>query len=56
MARVGRWSWLAALIVAAGCASPETTANAPARTESRLPRTYSVEDFYKNTALRGASW
>jgi dipeptidyl aminopeptidase/acylaminoacyl peptidase len=56
MGRISSWFLVAALLLAAGCASQETVTKEPEVTESRTPRTYSVEDLYQNTTFRGAWW
>jgi dipeptidyl aminopeptidase/acylaminoacyl peptidase len=51
------FTWALALVFTTACGSTETPASsASAAAASRTPATYAIEDFYRNTQFRGASW
>jgi dipeptidyl aminopeptidase/acylaminoacyl peptidase len=52
-----RSAHFAALVILAACARAESTQESPGSVEETFaPKQYTVEDFYKNSAFRGASW
>ncbi|HZM97704.1 MAG TPA: prolyl oligopeptidase family serine peptidase [Vicinamibacterales bacterium] len=49
-------SWILALALTIACGPTEPPATASAAAPSRTPATYAIDDFYRNTQFRGASW
>jgi dipeptidyl aminopeptidase/acylaminoacyl peptidase len=49
-------SWVLALVFTGACRPTEPSASSTVATASRTAATYAIDDFYRNTQFRGASW